>query len=113
MVYKSIMCVGVLTYLFALSTYYYFLSAILTTLVVPLVILVSPHGAQSQYIWNGLLLLCSTSGLYLMTSMIDGMTLKWYNGMDQWIQDGDMLYPALWIGHQWVILSCTILVNSK
>eukprot|EP00834_Sanchytrium_tribonematis_P003151 NODE_113_length_18482_cov_1.630746.p14 type:complete len:180 gc:universal NODE_113_length_18482_cov_1.630746:12362-12901(+) len=140
MVFKCFLCVGATCYLFAISTLNYFLSAFMTTILVPVIIFIGPPKSSYHRTFLNLgLLAFSASGLFLVSQTIyqfnwssivdiiemlglDISALKlikpinipqlWLGMFKKWFKFGNPFYPSLFIAHQAAILGCVMIVNG-
>eukprot|EP00835_Amoeboradix_gromovi_P000552 NODE_19_length_39463_cov_0.396073.p20 type:complete len:176 gc:universal NODE_19_length_39463_cov_0.396073:10929-11456(+) len=134
---KCTICVYMICFIIGTGTFNYYSSAVLTTLIVPIVIYVGPPSSNNHLqSMNLILLLMSASGLFITTQSLQMINWKWINGilelvganldiyMDvdipvlwlglfkKWFKFGNPFYPFLTVGYQAAILGCVMIVNG-
>ena len=140
MMFKCFLCIGTICYLFAISTLNYFLSAFMTTILVPTLVLIGPPKSNThKTILNIILLSASASGVFLASQTIYqidwsvlldilnvagldvsalllikpvNMPELWLGLFQKWFRFSNPFYPSLFILHQAVILGCVMVVNG-
>ena len=140
MMFKCFLCIGTICYLFAITTLNYFLSTFMTTILVPMLVLIAPPRSDfHKIVLNSLLLLASASGIFLVSQSVYQVNWKpaigvlnmvgldttalelvkpinmphlWLGFFRKWFKFGNPFYPSLFIGHQAAILGCVMIVNG-